>query len=72
MCGYVPVVKLHRLGTHTGFWQKALRNETASFPAHSSRNGVRAAGLPRCPMLSARIWSGLKMMMFTLLMSGTS
>lgn len=53
--GYNPVVKLHRLGTHTGCWQNALRKDTASVLAKESRNGVFAAGLPKWDTASARI-----------------
>lgn len=60
--------KLHRLGTHTGFWQNACENETPS-AANASRFGVCAAAQPRWPMLSARIWSGLTMRMFGFMFS---
>jgi hypothetical protein len=52
-----------RLGVQTGFWQNALRNETASVAASASITGVWDAAFPRWPSASARNWSGLKMMM---------
>ena len=48
---------------HTGFWQKALRKETASVCTNLSRLGVRAAGFPMCPSTSPRHSSGLKITM---------
>ncbi len=58
--GYQPLMNEQRLGVQTGFWQKALRKETASVCTHSSSTGVLAAALPMWPSTSARHWSGLK------------
>ena len=44
-CGYQPVMNEQRLGVHTGFWQKALRKETASRATRASRFGVMRGGV---------------------------
>ncbi len=46
---YHPVMKQHRLGVQTGFWQNVLRNETPSFRTRASKFGVTAAGSPTWP-----------------------
>ena len=45
-CGYQPLMKLQRLGVHTGFWQNARENETPSSATIRSIVGVTAALLP--------------------------
>ena len=45
-CGYQPLMKLQRLGVHTGFWQNAREKETPSSATMRSITGVTAASLP--------------------------
>ena len=53
-CGYQPLMKLQRLGVHTGFWQNAREKETPSCATMRSIAGVTAAALPTWPSTSPR------------------
>ena len=48
-CGYQPVMKLHLLGVHTGFWQNARENDTPSSATSRSIAGVTAASIAHVP-----------------------